>query len=97
MLDQLTVWRATLPPFVASSVPDRSRPQSVPVNTPANQDRAAIFKRWDINNDGVLALEEYTTAIRTKDTAAARFKAFDQNTDGKLTVDEFAHPKNIKP
>ena len=97
MLDQLSDWRATVPPFVPSSAPDRSRPQSVAVKTPANQDRAAIFKRWDVNNDGVLALEEYTTAIRTKDTAAARFKAFDQNTDGRLTVDEFAHPKNTKP
>jgi arylsulfatase A-like enzyme len=91
---ELTTWRTTLPPFLQSPPPAESRAKaptkkSAPVT---NQDRAAIFKRWDTNHDNALTLEEYTAAIRTKDVAPTRFKAFDQNSDAKLSVDEFVKP-----
>jgi arylsulfatase A-like enzyme len=89
---KLEAWRRTLPPFTQSPARggSRSRP-ATPATDPkaATQDRAAIFKRWDKNGDGALTLEEYTAAIRTKDTAPARFRAFDGDGNGSLSSAEF--------
>lgn len=89
---KLDTWRKTIPAFVQSPSPAETRTtvaRAKPESAAASQDRAAIFKRWDTNHDNSLSLEEYTAAIRTKETAPARFKAFDKDGDGKLTVDEF--------
>jgi arylsulfatase A-like enzyme len=93
--DHLTAWRTKLPMFVQSPEPaEMRRPKAKSKSMPKteNQDRAAIFKRWDTNADGVLTLDEYTAAIRTKDTAGKRFQGFDKDGNGKLTVEEFARP-----
>jgi hypothetical protein len=56
-------------------------------------DRAAAYKRWDKNTDGILTLEEYTNGLAKKDDAPKRFKAFDKDNDGKLTREEFIGAK----
>jgi hypothetical protein len=85
-----------LPPFQQSPPPAESRSKAPAKNTTptTNQDRSAIFKRWDANHDNLLTLEEYTQAIRTKDTAPTRFKTFDKIADGHQSEADFVKPVN---
>lgn len=97
MTKALRAWKATLPPTPPQDENSLNRKQRLAAmpksETRATQDRAAIFKRWDKNNDGHLTLEEYTAAIRTKDTAAERFKSFDRDQDQRLSLTEFTKPQ----
>lgn len=87
---KLDAWRQTLPtPFKqAGSRAADAKPATASKKAPT-QDRAAIFKRWDKDSDGILTLEEYTNGLAKKDDAPKRFKAFDTDSDGKLTREEF--------
>lgn len=91
---KLDAWRKTLPmPFVQSG----RRAADVKATSAARKaptvDRAAAYKRWDKNTDGILTLEEYTNGLAKKDDAPKRFKAFDKDNDGKLTREEFIGAK----
>lgn len=88
MVESIHAWKATLPPSPTNETPNQKPNPAKP-----NQDRAAIFKSWDKNSDGVLTLDEYTALIHDKDNAATRFKNFDKNQDGLLSGEEFINPK----
>jgi len=101
-------WAKTLPPskardgVSATGQPQdggRGKAQGSKPNAAANLDRAAIFKRWDKNNDGRLTLEEYIAGLKKGD-APQRFKNFDTNHDGILSETEFVmagKPDSTKP
>ncbi|MCB1278666.1 sulfatase-like hydrolase/transferase [Prosthecobacter sp.] len=91
MTTALRAWQQTLP---VTTPPPAPTPRKAPPATPSKPapDRAAVFKKWDKDADGILTLEEYTNGLSKKENAAQRFKNFDKNGDGKLTRDEFVTP-----
>jgi iduronate 2-sulfatase len=54
-----------------------------------NQDRAAMFRKRDKDNDGRLSPEEFLAGQPDPDEAPKRFPRFDKNGDGVLTELEF--------
>lgn len=92
-------WAKSLPPSKArDAVAATGRPQdggrapraaARPAADAKPLDRAAIFKKWDKDQDGKLSLEEYTAGLAQKGDAPQRFKGFDTDRDGMLTAEEF--------
>jgi arylsulfatase A-like enzyme len=103
---KLDEWRKTIPAFAQAPAPDQMRvkrkakaktpPGKEEKPAPSNVDRAAIFKRWDIDGDAQLTVEEYTAGFARKEEAPKRFKSFDKNADGKLSYEEFVTPARLK-
>jgi arylsulfatase A-like enzyme len=89
-------WKATLPEkpnseCVSTSNPAPSRNRQKQGAKPLSAaDRGKIFQRWDTNQDDLLTLDEYQTALKGQTNLEQRFKSFDKDSDGKLTHDEFA-------
>lgn len=54
-----------------------------------NQDRVAMFRKRDKNEDGKLSLEEFLSSQPDGDAARERFPRFDANGDGELSETEF--------
>ncbi len=52
-------------------------------------DRERAFRKWDVNQDGFLTLEEYRNGLAKKEDAEKRFKNFDKDNNDKLTREEF--------
>ena len=95
-------WVKTLPPSkardqaAAPGKPQESDPSPKAKKKAANAnpkaaplDRAAVFKKWDKNQDGKLSPDEYKAGLAKKVDAEQRFKNFDTNQDGVLTETEF--------
>lgn len=90
---KLDTWRQTLPtPFKQAGGREPPAKPAPATKKAPTVDRAAAFKRWDKNTDGILTLEEYTNGLAKKDDAPKRFASFDKDSDGKLTFDEFTQP-----
>jgi iduronate 2-sulfatase len=56
-----------------------------------NTNRAALFARKDVNNDGKLTREEFLANQPDPEQAPKRFERFDTNKDGVLSRDEFIY------
>jgi iduronate 2-sulfatase len=54
-----------------------------------NQDRAAMFRKRDKDNDGRLSPEEFLAGQPDPDEASKRFPRFDKDQDGSLNETEF--------
>lgn len=53
------------------------------------QDRVTMFRKRDMNNDGVLSLDEFLSGQPDPEEAPKRFPRFDKNGDGVLNEIEF--------
>jgi arylsulfatase A-like enzyme len=98
-------WKESLPkdpdPACISTVKE-GKPAATPVTKPEEaaasgkssmeQARAAAFRKWDTNGDGVLVLEEYKAGLPGQINLENRFAGFDKDGDGKLTREEFVIP-----
>ncbi|WP_395740096.1 sulfatase-like hydrolase/transferase [Prosthecobacter sp.] len=92
MTDAIRTWQKTLPvPTPPAQGAMRKKQPAAPPAKPA-PNRAAAFKKWDRNADGILTLEEYINGLSQKENAEQRFKNFDKNQDGRLSPQEFANP-----
>ena len=60
-------------------------------------DRAALFKRWDQNQDGNLGWEEYAEGGGSALNPRHRFQFFDRNHNGTVSREEFLNPQGTKP
>jgi arylsulfatase A len=76
----------------SSSSPLTNTPPPSQVSSPLNADRAARFKKRDLDQNGALSLEEFLKTMTGNDrkAAEARFKSMDKNSDGSLSLGEFA-------
>lgn len=91
MTAALRAWQKTLPvPTPPEPGAAHKKPSSAPAKAAPN--RAAAFKKWDKNADGILTLEEYSEGLSNKENAAQRFTNFDKNQDGRLSREEFVGP-----
>jgi N-acetylgalactosamine-6-sulfatase len=99
LTEKALAWAKSLPPSRARDdaaatgrTQDGGRPGKGAGKPAANVkplDRAAIFKKWDTDQNGRLSLEEYTAGLAKKADAAPRFKNFDADRDGFLSEAEF--------
>ena len=96
-------WFATLPTTVDPTCVSSTRPAEtkthrkktpapVPAAGKAVRDRNIPFDRSDTNKDGVLALEEFKTGLKTGENLEERFKTYDKDGDGKVSRQEFVKP-----
>ncbi len=60
------------------------------------KDRAAAFKRRDLDGDGRLTLEEFLRNQPDPDQAPARFPKFDANKDGFLSEEEYVKSGKVR-
>lgn len=79
------------PPAKKKSEPEKTPARPV-TKSPAAEDRAKTFDRWDTNHDGTVTLAEYLAGQKPNPLLESRFKHLDKNGDGKLTRDEFIGP-----
>ena len=84
-------WKETLPDLPKIS-PSTGAVKSVPPSRKPGVDRAAAFRKKDLNNDGQLTLAEYLHNFRNRDEVKDRFPRFDKNGDGVLSREEFENP-----
>lgn len=52
-------------------------------------DRAEVFRRRDVNQNGFLDVEEFLLGQPDPEDAPKRFPKFDKDSDGKLTIEEY--------
>jgi iduronate 2-sulfatase len=71
-----------VPQIKASAGAEKTKPGK-------NQDRAAMFRKRDKDDDGRLSREEFLAGQPDPDEAPKRFPRFDKNGDGVLTELEF--------
>ncbi|MEI8291535.1 MAG: sulfatase-like hydrolase/transferase [Verrucomicrobiota bacterium] len=72
-------------PAAAKAAPEKSAASAA---KPA-QDRAAIFEKKDVNQDGKLSREEFMANQSDPEAAKTRFDKWDANRDGFLSREEF--------
>ena len=88
-------WKAALPAkpnpvcITTASVTERPAARKPASKGVTPEVGAMAFARWDTENDGLLALDEYKAGLRGQEKLEARFKNFDKDGDGELTRDEF--------
>jgi hypothetical protein len=90
-------WSRSLPASELRANPQRNVKRNTPAqaSNPTKINRAAIFARWDTNQDQQLNPDEYRVGVKASDHEQ-RFKNFDKDRSGQLSVDEFVYP-NGKP
>ncbi len=71
-----------VPQIKASAGEEKTKPGK-------NQDRAAMFRKRDKNNDGRLSREEFLAGQPDPEEAPKRFPRFDKDQDGSLNETEF--------
>ena len=71
-----------VPQIKASAGAEKTKPGK-------NQDRAAMFRKRDKDNDGRLSREEFLAGQPDPEEAPKRFPRFDKNQDGSLNETEF--------
>lgn len=79
------------PRSAAPNAPANNKPNSASAQ-PVSAERAARFKKRDLNGDGSLSLAEFLETIAGTDRASAeeRFRRMDGDRSGFLTLEEFS-------
>jgi hypothetical protein len=90
-------WSRSLPPSQLRT--SKTTPTQSPRTTkksPSQPNRAAIFSRWDKDENQQLEPEEYRLGVKASDHQE-RFQKFDKDQNGTLSFDEFVYPAGKPP
>lgn len=87
LMAHLATHPEALPQYQAATKANAAKPKSRTKS--GEQDRTAMFRKRDRNQDGRLSLEEFLLNQPDPDEAPARFPRFDANGDGVLSEEEF--------
>jgi arylsulfatase A-like enzyme len=85
--EALDGWEAEMSLAAAGS--SRQKPVHLSPTASTTPDRAASFRRMDLNQDGYLSGEEFAPPKTSLEETRKRFQHFDKNADGKLSREEY--------